>query len=226
MADLEALRSGDARAKGWATGSGDVESIRKQAASLGWIDVAPRRGDTTVSMLRPVTESAAHPNSLSGVYGLGQQPLHTDGAHLPVPPDVLVFICDRPSATSTRLWRPPRVPAGRPPGLTAPSSALSHGMFLVRNGRDSFYAPVLSGSGYRYDPGCMTPCDARARKVQEHFEQQLSRASAHEWSAAGQVLVVDNRRTLHARSAVAEGDLDRELTRIAFRTGAAGDRPV
>ena len=40
---------------------------------------------------------------------------------------------------------------------------------------------------------------------------------AHEWSAAGQVLVVDNRRTLHARSAVAEGDLERELTRIAFR---------
>jgi hypothetical protein len=92
-------------------------------------------------------------------------------------------------------------------------------MFLVRNGRDSFYAPVLSGSGYRYDPGCMTPCDARAREVQEYFEQQLSRASAHVWSA-GQVLVVDNRCALHARSAVAEGDLERELTRIAFRIGA------
>jgi hypothetical protein len=67
----------------------------------------------------------------------------------------------------------------------------------------------------------MTPCDARAREVQKYFEQQLSRASAHEWSAASQVLVVDNQRALHARSAVADGDLDRELTRIAFRIGVA-----
>ena len=217
MANLEAL-SVEARAKGWTSASGGVESIRKQAVSLGWAEVAPRRGDATVSVLRPVTESAAHPNSLSAVYGLGQQPLHTDGAYLQEPPDVLVFICERPSATPTQLWRPD-VPARRRRPLST-TSALSHGMFLVRNGRDSFYAPALSGSGYRYDPGCMTPCDARAREVQRYFEQQFSRASAHEWSAAGQVLVVDNRRVLHARSAVAEGDLDRELTRIAFRSGA------
>jgi hypothetical protein len=39
-------------------------------------------------------------------------------------------------------------------------------MFLVRNGRDSFYAPALSRDlRYRYDPGCMTPFDARAREV-------------------------------------------------------------
>ena len=74
---------------------------------------------------------------------------------------------------------------------------------------------------YRYDPGCETPCDARAREVQGYFEQQFSHASAHEWSAAGQVLVVDNRRALHARAAVADGDLERELTRIGFQTGAA-----
>jgi len=216
MADLEALAV-TARAKGWAPGLGDVESVRKQAASLGWVEVAPRRGDATVSALRPVTASAAHPSSLSAVYGLGQQPLHTDGAHLQVPPDVLVFICARPSATPTRLWRPNL--AGR--RSVRPLAALDHGMFLVRNGRDSFYAPARSGSSYRYDPGCMTPCDARARQVQEYFEQQSSRASAHEWSAAGQVLVVDNRRALHGRSAMADGDLERELTRIAFRIGVA-----
>lgn len=219
MSDLKALAA-TARTNGWAPGSGDVESIRKQAATLGWTEVAPRRGDATVSVLRPVTESAAHPNSLSAAYGLGQHPLHTDGAYLQEPPDVLVFICERPSATPTQLWRPD-VPARRRRPLNT-TSALSHGMFLVRNGRDSFYAPALSGSGYRYDPGCMTPCDARALEVQKYFEQQLSRAWAHEWSAVGQILVVDNRRTLHARAAVADGDLDRELARIAFRIGAAG----
>jgi hypothetical protein len=171
-------------------------------------------------VLRPVTESAAHPNSLSAVHGLGQQPLHTDGAHLQVPPDVLVFIAERPSATPTQLWRPD-APGRRSGPLTMSPAALDHGMFLVRNGRDSFYASAQSESGYRYDPGCMTPRDARAREVHEYFEQQSSRACVHKWSAAYQVLVVDNRRALHARSAVADGDLDRELTRIAFRIGAA-----
>ena len=218
MADLETLAA-KARGMGWASGSCDAESVRKQAALLGWVEVAPRRGDPTVSVLRPAAASNANPNSLSAAYGLGQQPLHTDGAHMQEPLDVLVLISTRPSATPTRLW-PPNVPARqtRPPSTT---TALSDGMFLVRNGHDSFYAPALSGSRYRYDPGCMTPCDARAREVQEYFEHQLSRAFVHEWSAAGQVLVVANRRALHARSAVADGDLERELTRIAFRTGPA-----
>ena len=35
--------------------------------------------------------------------------------------------------------------------------------------------------------------------------------------SAGQVLLVDNRRALHARSVVAEGDMDRELIRVAFQ---------
>jgi hypothetical protein len=218
MADLKALAA-TARATGWASGLDDVESIRTQAASLGWVEVAPRRGDATVSVLRPVTASAAHPSSLSAVYGLGQQPLHTDGAQMQVPPDLLVFICERPSTTPTRLWRPD-VPGRRSGPLTMSLAALDHGMFLVRDGRDSFYAPARSASGYRYDPGCMTPCDARAREVQGYFEQESSRALVHEWSAADQVLVVDNRRALHARSAVADGDLERELIRIAFRIGA------
>jgi hypothetical protein len=217
MVDLEALWAA-ARAKGWASGLGDVESIRTQAASLGWVEVAPRRGDATVSVLRPVTASAAHPSSLSAVYGLGQQPLHTDGAHMQVPPDLLVLISERPSATPTQLLRPSILRRSR--GSMSPD-ALRHGMFLVRSGRDSFYAPALSESGYRYDPGCMAPCDARARDVQRYFEQESSRASAHKWTAIDQVLVVDNRNALHARSAVADGDLDRELTRIAFRIGAA-----
>jgi len=223
MADLKALAA-TARAKGWATEPGDVKSIRKQAASLGWTEVAPRRGDPTVSVLRPADADAAHPNSLSAVYGLGQQPLHTDGAHMQDPPDLLVFISEHPSATPTQLWRPVifvRRRSSTPTVARVSPAALDHGMFLVRNGRDSFYAPARSRSGYRYDPGCMTPCDTRAREVQGYFDQQLSRATVHEWAAGGQVLVVDNHRAMHARPAVAEDDLDRELTRIAFRIGAA-----
>jgi alpha-ketoglutarate-dependent taurine dioxygenase len=62
----------------------------------------------------------------------------------------------------------------------------------------------------------MTACDARAREVEEYLARQLPAAVACEWTARGQVLVVDNRHVLHARAAVAEGDAGRELTRVAF----------
>lgn len=100
-------------------------------------------------------------------------------------------------------------------------AALSHGMFLVHSGRDSFYAPVIAGGRWRYDPGCMTPCDTRARHVAEYLAAQLAGARTWEWAQAGQVLVIDNRSVLHARAAVADGDEDRELTRVAFRPKAA-----
>jgi hypothetical protein len=185
---------------------------------LGWAEIAPRRGDPTVSVLRPAAADAARPRSLSSVYGLGQQPLHTDGAHLSIPPDIVVLIAGGSSSTTTRIWSS----GNNMPPQGAPNAAFWNGMFLVRNGRDSFYAPALSGDlRYRYDPGCMTPCDARAREVARYFEEQLGSALAHEWQAAGQLLVLDNRQTLHGRSAVVEDDVGRELTRITFQTGAA-----
>jgi hypothetical protein len=99
--------------------------------------------------------------------------------------------------------------------------ALAHGMFLVHCGRDSFYTPVLADVRYRYDPGCMTACDARARLVEEYFAGQLAAATAFQWSGTDQLLVIDNRRVLHGRAAVADADAGRELTRVAFR-----DRPA
>jgi alpha-ketoglutarate-dependent taurine dioxygenase len=65
----------------------------------------------------------------------------------------------------------------------------------------------------------MIACDARAREVENYFRAQTAQ-TAQEWTSFDQVLVVDNRRALHARSAVAQDDLARELTRIAFRAGA------
>ena len=94
-------------------------------------------------------------------------------------------------------------------------------MFLVHNGHDSFFAPARSGARYRFDPGCMTACDARAREVEGYFTSQLAQATTYEWTASGQVHVIDNQQALHARSAVAEGDMGRELIRVAFRAGTA-----
>ena len=79
--------------------------------------------------------------------------------------------------------------------------------------------PALSGGRYRFDPGCMTACDARSRQVEQYLTSRLDEAAEFEWSDACQVLVLDNHRTLHARGAVSDDDEDRELIRVAFHTG-------
>jgi hypothetical protein len=123
-----------------------------------------------------------------------------------------VLFSQRPSTTSTRLWPATTVVPG------APHVALRHGMFLVRNGRDSFYSPAWTSARYRCDAGCMTPCDARAAEVVRYFEWLLAHAAVCEWVRESQVFMIDNRKVLHARSAVAPGDMDSELVRVAFRS--------
>lgn len=214
MATLASLAS-LAEQDGWASDSGSVESIRHQASALGWEEVSPRRGDPTVSILRPVSQMSAQPKSLSAIVGLGAQPLHTDGAHLPVPPDILVFSSEDTSTTPTLLWRP----QVQPDRARIPYIQARHGMFLVSAGRESFFAPALEGRRYRFDPGCMSPCDARAQEVVDYFAGSLQHAIEHDWSSSDQLLIVNNRLTLHARTALTEGDEQRSLQRIAFRTG-------
>lgn len=200
-----------AMTSGWSSGIGTLAGVTAQAAQLKLNPVANRRGESTVSRLRPTTEKEAKPRSLSARVGLGPQPLHTDGAHQEVPPDFLVFVSERPSSTPTWLRHVQ--------GPHIPWHDLQNGMFLVGTGPSGFFAPALDGLGswrrFRFDPGCMTPCDARARAA-ARFLSDATEAIRFDWTTPGQVLVVDNRRTLHGRGQVVD-DLDRELVRIAFR---------
>lgn len=201
-----------AQRDGWAATTGTVDEIRRQAIRLSWTEVPTRRGDPPVSQLQPTTETDAHLNSLSAKYGLGMQPLHTDGAHLERPPEFVVLFAEHPTPTPTLLYR---VKFQLPGSSNLPWSALWSGMFQVHNWRDSFFAPAHDGF-LRYDPGCMTPCDQRAHQVASFFDTALADVRPHEWSTPGQVLVIHNWSTLHARAAVAPDDTHRVLTRIAF----------
>jgi alpha-ketoglutarate-dependent taurine dioxygenase len=207
-----------ATSSGWAVGSARLYQLRSRALALGWEELATRKGDGAVSVLRPTAAEDAHPRSLSAVHGLGQQPLHTDGAHLQEPPDIVILHAAEPNGTPTLLWSEtstitnpayPRI--ARPP-------CLAGGIFVVASGSNRFLASAYDDRrGYRYDPGCMTPADERAHEAVRHFESLAGGAYRQEWTASDQVLVIRNRRTLHARAAVAEDDADRQLTRIAYR---------
>ncbi|MCU1615832.1 MAG: hypothetical protein JWO98_3372 [Frankiales bacterium] len=207
-----------ATTSGWATGSVDLWRLRSRARALGWQEVATRKGDSPVSVLRPTTAEKAHPRSLSAIHGLGEQPLHTDGAHLKDPPTFVVLHAATPNETPTLVWSErsrvtnPSYPGiGRPPCLTG-------GIFVVRTGSTQFLASAYDDrDGYRYDPGCMQPADERAHEAARHFASLTGSAYQHEWTEPDQVLLISNRRALHARAAVGEADAGRELTRIAYR---------
>lgn len=206
----------DAHAVGWCTARVPLGEFRRLAASEGWEEVKVRQGDPVMSELTPRSRGAARPRSLSATYGLDAQPLHTDGAHLEAPPDFVVLQALESSPTPTLLWNIRKELSRQPSGLL---DSVDQGVFLVRNGRRSFYSTVTSRLGVRFDPGCMAPCDERARVVEEWLRQAIDWSVPHEWRDDATLLLIDNRSTLHARAAI-RGDTKRVLHRVAFRTGA------
>lgn len=170
---------------------------------------ASRKGGDLVDHLRPTGANAAKPRSLSALYGTGSFPWHTDGAHWPVPPRYLVLACAQASANTaaTIIWDARQ-------SLALNSEAARQANFRVCNGAHSFYATVTSQlqSYYRYDPGCMSPLDSTAQRLQEEVEDEGASVSDQIAWAPGLIAVIDNWRCLHRR-ANAERDTARYLLR-------------
>lgn len=203
-----------AKTTGWAVGVVPLGpsfryDLRNMATSLNLDAVPTRSGEADISELKPVSKEGARPASLSAQVGLERQPLHTDGAHLRRVPDVVVLWSESTSTTPTLVWPNP---------LEAIRGVDDTGVFMVTPGKgERWLAPALEEGRLRFDPGCMTPCDAMARALDAALKAPPADAVKEvAWDAPGTVLVLRNRRVLHGRAAVADGDADRVLHRIAF----------
>lgn len=198
----------DALANGWAVSSGSIEEVVAEARVLSWRPSPVRRGAPDVATLRPMSVQDAHPRSLSAKVGLEQQPFHTDGAHFRQMPDIVVLGAVGASETPTLLAAPGN-----------PTEHQLQGVFKVSDGRGAFYATAVDAENrWRYDPGCMTPADDQARIAAQELERLETRAFRHEWSGTNMVLVIANRRVLHARAAATD-PATRKVQRAAFVTG-------
>jgi hypothetical protein len=154
-------------------------------------------------MLIPRETAAADAWSLSGVYGLGAFPWHTDGAISSNPPRWLLLRALRVSkATCTELLDPdPQLQKG-----------LSRTVLRARDraGRVRYLPGAIPKDGrlrLRWDPRTCTP---RTGLTVEEMEQQSSTVTV-EWRE-DLLLIVDNARLLHRRPAVDER-MDRVLER-------------
>lgn len=201
---------------GWATGNlpltaaEDVAFFLKNALEFQGYTILPnRQGGDDISELKPMSRADASPNSISSGYGNDRQPLHVDGAHLELPPTLIFMWCLEPSDTPTLLYRDP---------IRGMYGDATQGVFLVRPGGDGkdFLAPAYENNGLRFDPQCMVPMDSYSsrllRVLANPEEDRLFRVT---WDSPGKILVINNRKILHAREVVADGDENRVLYRMA-----------
>ena len=181
-------------------------------------EVCPsRRGSEVVDVLVPTIESKSKPSSLSRVFGLGSLPLHCDTAHWTTPCRYIVLGCINPgsSPAATLILDTKRLALS-----TKDRETIEQAMYVVNNGRNSFYSGIKSSLHpfYRFDPVCMIPLCENAVRAMELFslkrnENLVERCN---WKV-GIVLVIDNWRILHGREQCPVDEDERKLLRITVQ---------
>ncbi|WP_062347945.1 TauD/TfdA family dioxygenase [Herbidospora yilanensis] len=178
---------------------------------------------------RPVWE--VRPRPLGGTFSQrsGPVPLHTDAQYHPDPEDLVCLFAVRPAADGGHSLLLPARRAlaalrARPDGARA-EAALRRPQWswttpaVFAGGRAAPPLPVLTGdltgdlggATVRWRPDNLVPAEGRA--AAETFTGVLARADPEEVRLTpGDVLLIDNRRTLHGRTAF--GDPRRLMLRV------------
>jgi L-asparagine oxygenase len=213
--------SSDLRNNGfWRGHVGSAADALHMAAQMGGVTRDPRHPND-LRRISPQPLEAANPNTLSSRYGLGAFPYHTEVAHWRTPASLVFLFCEQPGRGSRRT-------------LLIDSQAwtfsereyhvLTQGVWKVAF-LNPFLATVADSKGngiqLRFDLGCMRPYGRRALAAQEVIMSRLesSQDIEVEWHA-GELLVLDNFRMLHARGPAKADDTDRVLCRILVGGGA------
>ncbi len=184
----------------------EIGTEQAQLAAAFTSEGALRRSRTSspglVDLLTPTQANHSERRSLSAQYGLGEFPLHTDGAYQPQPPRLVVLYCAHDQGgRPTRLfrWDDAEWTAER-------RSDFDREVFFFRNGRRSFVDTITAPSRHfvRFDAGCMLPATRGAARLLAEVRAQSDNwhMSTVDWEP-GRTLVIDNWRVLHGRGPAA-----------------------
>lgn len=192
----------------------DFNDLERIAECLGPITVGSRHPER-VRLIAPQGTEAATPNTLSSRHGTGAFPFHTDCAHWEHPAQFLLLYCVNAGGghRHTRVidtWEWDWSPRERLAVCSEVwSRALSKPQLCTVGERRGDHISL------RYDEACMTPLTQPAERSREFIQQRIdkSRMLDFEWSERD-VLIIDNRRILHARGAARTADPGRVLARI------------
>lgn len=206
---------------GWAVTAcpENENSLLDLAKRIGTLASQP--GNQIISILRPRTRTNARPNTTSSLYGLDTFPPHTDFAHWPVPPRLLLFrSIGKPTSTPTLLIDSHTLDLNQRLGPDW-QRAVWRVTRVARSFLCSAGLQTTGGYGLRWDPSVMVPHGDVAAKIAPTLSSLFAEsirtvaASVH-WTDCQRLLIVDNWRMLHARPAVSPLDEGRALLRIAI----------
>lgn len=207
--------------KGWAKTKQRIDDPRSFSlflmATAHQVGKPIGRKSDLVEKIVPRKAEEANPNSLSGKYGLGQFPLHCDTCQWPIPCRFILLGCvnSGPQPTPTFLLDRTKVSLSPTEQRLATSS-----VFLIRNGRKSFYSTILSPrrNFMRYDPACMEAIDEKGSKAIQLYDHPIRQSLVQRITLnIGDVLAIDNWRILHGRGKCPDTISDRALLRVYVR---------
>jgi L-asparagine oxygenase len=164
-----------------------------------------------------VPRASAPPNTYSGIYGFDRFPFHTDLAHWGLPPRYLLLRCvvgysDVPTMlidgqrliealTLNILTR----------AIVKPRRPCEGALTLMR-----LCEPTDNGHRLRWDEVFLKPASKVGEIADQRFREYLAQSEplSVALSRAGDTLLIDNWRMLHARSPITAGREDRKIERI------------
>lgn len=172
-------------------------------------------GGGYIKTLRIKDQADAAKNTLSGIYGTGSFPFHSDGAFMLKPPRwVLLRALNGDLNRSTYVQSFLSIVDG------IDEKSLRSSIWMCDNGVGKFYTTIrFSGGnvvGYRYDENCMSAVNQSAKEIERMLLSRTQLLDGHsevKW-APNKVLVIPNWTYLHARGPSSELDADRVLQRI------------
>jgi Taurine catabolism dioxygenase TauD, TfdA family len=220
MATIPSETAKHLESQGWASlALADSADVRGETISVAQQlgQVVPRLTNKPIESILPHSESTARPSSLSHVFGLGALPLHSDTAHWAIPCRYIVLTCTEIGAVNT----PTTLADTNDPSFSAEErQLLRSSTFIIKSGRRSFYGSMIDAQRRftRFDPGCMFPVTDASRIAMNLYsmERQRNRLVTHHWRQ-GEVLIINNWRTLHGRGNEMPADPLRQLLRVYVR---------
>lgn len=168
-----------------------------------------------VHVLSPTSTDQRGPNSYSGLYGLGAFPLHTDLAHYRLPPRYFMLRCRVPGdLVGTTLLDSADIVA------SVGTSLLSRGLVQPRRQRAGV-RPLLrlfdpAVQLFRWDIEFIRPASGAGSEAVAAVSAVLARSEPTEirLDHPGDLLVIDNWRMLHGRTAVPPTGTGRCIERV------------
>lgn len=214
MVDIEQITSEVRRNGYFHSGPFNEKDFLGLAVSLG--DLRADRYDTDlVREIRPEPRNGSKPNTLSGRYGTGAFPFHTDAAHWIAPARFLLLYCIDPG----RARRKTLLIDSASWVLSVAERRLLCAEVWAAAHLHPFLCTVAKQTEnrlqFRFDEACMSPLTTNASKARDIVRSQIKASDviAIEWEA-GHLLVIDNGRMLHARGEAPISDRDRTHKRV------------